>query len=303
MMKRCIGILAVGAASSICQAQATAPHQTIPPTEPIDIYFDFATATFTLSVPEDNPFYKAKPPGIPVKLGPEPIWPPPPPPPPPPPAGGEPGGIIVGDDAHCGFPDDHAGNVTQVAFVFSTTQSMSYGVVTMYANDPANTELPMFAGGAAPPHTVIEIPPIPYPAGVYRLHIYNLDVRIPSPHAWVGVSLYNEIEMPILGIAHEISEENVGTSEDEFAWTGWGPYEPGLYYYGEGGPRGDMILSLHGTSGCAADVDGSGFVDIEDFIFFIGGFEAGTSDADFDGSAFVDFEDFTDFVLAFEEGC
>lgn len=54
---------------------------------------------------------------------------------------------------------------------------------------------------------------------------------------------------------------------------------------------------------CPADVDGSGFVDIEDYTTFVFAFEAGIDDADFDGSGFVDIEDFTAFVTAFESGC
>jgi hypothetical protein len=60
---------------------------------------------------------------------------------------------------------------------------------------------------------------------------------------------------------------------------------------------------FHGGTVCAADFDGSGFVDIEDYTAFVLAFEAGTNDADFDGSGFVDIEDFTGFVVAFEAGC
>ncbi len=54
---------------------------------------------------------------------------------------------------------------------------------------------------------------------------------------------------------------------------------------------------------CPADFDCSGFVDIEDYTWFVLAFEAGTDDADFDGSGFVDTDDFDAFVLAFEAGC
>lgn len=54
---------------------------------------------------------------------------------------------------------------------------------------------------------------------------------------------------------------------------------------------------------CPTDVDGSGFVDSEDFGVFIARFEAGTDDADFDRSGFVDLDDFDAFVRAFEDGC
>ncbi len=56
-------------------------------------------------------------------------------------------------------------------------------------------------------------------------------------------------------------------------------------------------------SPCAADFDGSGFVDTDDFDAFMRSFEAGTDDADFDGSGFVDTDDFDAFVRAFELGC
>lgn len=54
---------------------------------------------------------------------------------------------------------------------------------------------------------------------------------------------------------------------------------------------------------CPSDIDGSGFVDAEDFGAFVARFEAGTDDADFDESGFVDLDDFDAFVRAFESGC
>ncbi|HLO40799.1 MAG TPA: choice-of-anchor tandem repeat NxxGxxAF-containing protein, partial [Phycisphaerales bacterium] len=54
---------------------------------------------------------------------------------------------------------------------------------------------------------------------------------------------------------------------------------------------------------CTADQDGSGFVDTDDFTYFVGLFEAGDPRADIDGSGFVDTDDFTAFVIAFEAGC
>jgi hypothetical protein len=54
---------------------------------------------------------------------------------------------------------------------------------------------------------------------------------------------------------------------------------------------------------CAADMDGSGFVDTDDFDYFVHNFEAGISAADFDQSGFVDTDDFDAFVHAFERGC
>lgn len=60
--------------------------------------------------------------------------------------------------------------------------------------------------------------------------------------------------------------------------------------------HGDLIV-------CRADADCSGFVDLDDYITFVGAFEHGLPEADFDGTGFVDTDDFTAFVLAFEAGC
>jgi hypothetical protein len=54
---------------------------------------------------------------------------------------------------------------------------------------------------------------------------------------------------------------------------------------------------------CAADFDGTGFVDTDDYDAFVTAFEQGGDDADFDGSGFVDTDDFDAFVYAFEVGC
>ncbi|MDX2016759.1 MAG: SUMF1/EgtB/PvdO family nonheme iron enzyme [Planctomycetota bacterium] len=69
---------------------------------------------------------------------------------------------------------------------------------------------------------------------------------------------------------------------------------------------------------CAADFDGSGFVDSDDFIFFATQFEPGCTgpdegangadwsclkSADFDASGFVDSDDFVAFIAAFESEC
>jgi hypothetical protein len=55
--------------------------------------------------------------------------------------------------------------------------------------------------------------------------------------------------------------------------------------------------------GCPADVDGTGFVDTDDFDAFVNIFEQGDIQADFDGTGFVDTDDFDAFVRAYEEGC
>ncbi|MCC6427483.1 MAG: beta-propeller fold lactonase family protein [Phycisphaerales bacterium] len=54
---------------------------------------------------------------------------------------------------------------------------------------------------------------------------------------------------------------------------------------------------------CFSDHDGSGFVDLDDFIAYVHDFEEGTDNADFDQSGFVDLDDFIAFVHAFENGC
>jgi hypothetical protein len=54
---------------------------------------------------------------------------------------------------------------------------------------------------------------------------------------------------------------------------------------------------------CPADVDGSCFVDTDDYTYFVKLFELGDIAADFDETGFVDTDDFTAFVLAFESGC
>ncbi len=66
---------------------------------------------------------------------------------------------------------------------------------------------------------------------------------------------------------------------------------------------GDLTSELATLTVCYADVDCSGFVDLDDYMTFVASFEAGTGDGDFDGSGFVDTDDFDAFVRAFENGC
>lgn len=58
-----------------------------------------------------------------------------------------------------------------------------------------------------------------------------------------------------------------------------------------------------GVRCCPADLDGSGYADLDDFGLFIGVFQDGVLRADMDGSGFVDLEDLQEFVKAFESGC
>lgn len=62
-------------------------------------------------------------------------------------------------------------------------------------------------------------------------------------------------------------------------------------------------ISVVGRVLCHADIDKSGFVDLDDFIQYVGLFEAGDDAADFDGTGFVDFDDYISYVDAFEAGC
>lgn len=61
---------------------------------------------------------------------------------------------------------------------------------------------------------------------------------------------------------------------------------------------GDQFIVI-----CPADVDGTGFVDNEDFQYFVAKFEAGEDEADFDASGFVDTDDYDAFIRCFERGC
>jgi hypothetical protein len=56
-------------------------------------------------------------------------------------------------------------------------------------------------------------------------------------------------------------------------------------------------------SSCPADLDASGFVDLDDFSYFVELFEAGDPAADYDQTGFVDTDDYDAFVQAFESGC
>ncbi|MCC6425254.1 MAG: SGNH/GDSL hydrolase family protein [Phycisphaerales bacterium] len=54
---------------------------------------------------------------------------------------------------------------------------------------------------------------------------------------------------------------------------------------------------------CTADLDASGFVDLNDMALFTSAFEAGDPLADIDASSFIDTDDLDAFLLAFESGC
>lgn len=89
---------------------------------------------------------------------------------------------------------------------------------------------------------------------------------------------------------------------------GFASLNNGVPYHGTGAinltdPQVRRWIMDHIVPRCNADFDLSGFVDIEDFTYFVHAFEAGTDDADFDRSGFVDLEDYTAFVHAFESGC
>jgi hypothetical protein len=54
---------------------------------------------------------------------------------------------------------------------------------------------------------------------------------------------------------------------------------------------------------CTADMDMSGFIDIDDFGVFVQAFESGDASADLDTSGFVDTDDFTIFAAEFADAC
>lgn len=54
---------------------------------------------------------------------------------------------------------------------------------------------------------------------------------------------------------------------------------------------------------CPTDIDGTGFIDLDDFVAFVTIFEEGCQNADFDGTGFVDLDDYVAFVSQFESGC
>lgn len=65
----------------------------------------------------------------------------------------------------------------------------------------------------------------------------------------------------------------------------------------------DGILDACDPCVSVADFDGSGFIDLDDFVAFVNAFEDGGDDADVDGTGFVDTDDYDAFVRAFEAGC
>jgi len=65
----------------------------------------------------------------------------------------------------------------------------------------------------------------------------------------------------------------------------------------------DGILDACDPCVSVADFDGSGFIDLNDFIAFVIAFLDGDDSADADGTGFVDTDDYDAFVRAFERGC
>jgi hypothetical protein len=75
-----------------------------------------------------------------------------------------------------------------------------------------------------------------------------------------------------------------------------------------------LFTALECAEACAADFDGSGFVDSDDFTLFVDSFSRGCvgvgvpvhqcqASADLDSTGFVDSDDFVLFALAFANGC
>lgn len=72
-----------------------------------------------------------------------------------------------------------------------------------------------------------------------------------------------------------------------------------------------LVGSLQFTSGstvltvapCVADFTNDCFIDSDDFVAFVGAFQAGDLSADADASGFIDSDDFVAFVASFTAGC
>ena len=64
----------------------------------------------------------------------------------------------------------------------------------------------------------------------------------------------------------------------------------------------DLLLARY-VPGCAPDCDGSGSLDIEDFVCFQGLFAVGDLDADCERDGDLDIDDFVCFQTGFAVGC
>jgi hypothetical protein len=72
-----------------------------------------------------------------------------------------------------------------------------------------------------------------------------------------------------------------------------------------------LVGALQFTSGstvisvvsCVADFTNDCFIDSDDFVAFIGAFQAGDLSADTDASGFIDSDDFVTFIASFTVGC
>jgi len=63
------------------------------------------------------------------------------------------------------------------------------------------------------------------------------------------------------------------------------------------------LLTSCDSGTCAADFDGNGFVNGDDYDLFVNAFFDGDTSADFDGNGFVNGDDFDAFADRFEAGC
>jgi hypothetical protein len=79
--------------------------------------------------------------------------------------------------------------------------------------------------------------------------------------------------------------------------------QPGEGTFIGGAAWADDVTFRRFNPNCAADFDGSGFVDSDDFVAFVAMFSAGDETSDVDGSGFVDSDDFVFYVNAFTVGC
>jgi len=64
-----------------------------------------------------------------------------------------------------------------------------------------------------------------------------------------------------------------------------------------------LIIDVSGCSECPPDLDGSGALDLFDFLAFTNLFNADNLGADFDGDGALNLFDFLAFTNAFNAGC
>ena len=63
------------------------------------------------------------------------------------------------------------------------------------------------------------------------------------------------------------------------------------------------VYDLGCAGGCAADLDGNGSLDADDFFIYLDSFAAGENEADIDDDGDIDAEDFFAYLDLFAAGC